>query len=92
MKSPEPAIGLISRFIHRITPTCRDITRLLSEQMDHALPLHTRIILRLHLLVCNACTQYKHQLLSLRTAMLSYPPAPLSSEAMARIKKLLGKH
>ncbi len=48
--------------------SCRDVTRLLSESMDHSLPLGKRIGVRLHLLVCRFCARYKRQLLLIREA------------------------
>ena len=36
------------QFVASVTPHCHDITRLLSESMEHPLPLRTRLLIRLH--------------------------------------------
>jgi hypothetical protein len=80
----------------RITPPCRDVTRLASEAMDRTLPLSTRIQLQLHYWICQGCAQYGRQLLALRQAMRrstseTHPPedVQLSSAAKARLKEAL---
>ena len=80
----------------RITPPCRDVTRLASESMDRTLPLSTRIRLQLHYWICQACAQYRRQLLVLRHATRrsaaethAQEDAQLSSAAKARLKEAL---
>ena len=51
---------------------CKDASRLVSRREDAALALGQRILLRLHLSVCGACTRFERQLLFLRTAMQKY--------------------
>ena len=41
---------------------CEKSARLLSEQRDHRLPWRTRVVLRLHLLLCSLCRVYGAQL------------------------------
>lgn len=52
--------------------SCKDASRLLSQMQDTdvALPLLLRI--RLHLLLCDACTRFQRQLRFLRQAMQHY--------------------
>ena len=52
----------------RISPPCRDVTKLASESLDRTLPLATRIRLQLHYWICQACEEYRRQLLILRQA------------------------
>ena len=52
---------------------CKDTSRLLSQAQDARLPLWERARLRLHLSVCDACTQFSRQLEFLRAAMRAYP-------------------
>ncbi len=76
--------------------SCRDVTRLLSESMDHSLPLGKRIGVRLHLLMCRFCARYERQLLLIRetarrlVATEEIPGAQtgetLSEEARERIR------
>ena len=73
---------------------CRDVTRLVSESMDRTLPFTTRIQLQLHLWICQACAQYRRQLLVLRQATRrsatethAQEETQLSSAARARLKE-----
>ena len=79
--------------------SCKDVTRLLSESMDHSLPLGKRVGVRLHLLICKFCARYERQLLLIRetvrrlAAMEDTPGEPpaetLSEEATERIRNSL---
>lgn len=57
-----------------LKPTCREVHRLVSEGMDRDLALLERVRLRLHLMVCGACTRFDGQMRLLRRAMRSFPP------------------
>jgi len=79
--------------------SCKDVTRLISESMDHSLPLGKRIGVRLHLLICKFCARYERQLILIRetfrrlAATVESPGGSfgetLSEEAKGRIKKTL---
>jgi hypothetical protein len=56
-----------------LKPTCREVHRLVSEGMDRDLTLVERTRMRLHLLVCAACTRFNLQMDTLRRAMRSFP-------------------
>lgn len=85
-------------FLARITPPCTDVTRFVSESMDRTFPVLTRIKLRLHLMICEGCAQYRQQLLALQQA-LQRPASPsqdqrqdappFSPAAQARLKEAL---
>jgi len=45
---------------------CEEVTKLVSQSLDRRLPLHQRIGIRLHLMMCKLCTQNFRQLLDLR--------------------------
>jgi hypothetical protein len=62
--------------VHRdgIKPTCREVHRLVSEGMDRELSLVERTRMRLHLVVCVACTRFNGQMELIRRAMRSMPP------------------
>ena len=49
--------------------SCKDASRLLSQAMDTRLPLGSRVRLRVHLLICDACTNFSKQLALLRRAI-----------------------
>jgi hypothetical protein len=52
--------------------SCKDVTRLVSQQEDVRLPFWARVRVRLHLSVCAACARFENQLRFLRTAMRMY--------------------
>jgi hypothetical protein len=56
-----------------LKPTCREVHRLVSEGMDRELSLVERVRMRLHLMVCDACTRFNGQMALLRRAMHSFP-------------------
>ncbi len=70
----------IEDFICRVTPSCTEMTHLLSEEMDHPLPWFTRFKMRVHFLMCCYCWRYKEGLHYLRKVFRS---SPLSVEALA---------
>jgi len=41
--------------------TCKETARLVSEGLDRKLPLWKRLNLRLHLMMCGACSAYRRQ-------------------------------
>lgn len=53
--------------------TCREIHQLVSEQMDRSLSLAERTRVRMHLLICAACTHFNGQMALLRQAMRKLP-------------------
>ena len=55
-------------------PTCREVHRLVSEGMDRELSIVERTRMRLHLVVCGACTRFNAQMSLLRRAMREIPP------------------
>jgi hypothetical protein len=61
---------MIRRLTHMLS--CKEATRLLSQAQDRPLSLGERVKLRLHLLVCTACTRFARQLAFMRTALSRY--------------------
>ncbi len=55
-------------------PSCREVHRLVSEGMDRDLTLVERTRMRVHLVVCEACTRFNGQMGLLRRAMRQMPP------------------
>jgi hypothetical protein len=83
-------------FIARLTPSCKEVTRLLSQGMDRPLPLRTRVALRLHFTVCDYCRRYAKQLRFLRQVSRVLPqrgvgrsPVTLPEAAKARLRQAL---
>lgn len=58
-----------------LKPTCKEVHRLVSEGMDRDLSLVERTRMRLHLVVCAACTRFNRQMDLLRRAMRAVPPS-----------------
>lgn len=54
-------------------PTCREVHRLVSERLDRKLSLVELTGLRLHLLICVACTNFNAQMGLIRRAMRELP-------------------
>jgi hypothetical protein len=61
---------MIRRLTHMLS--CKEATRLLSQAQDRPLALGERVKLRLHLVVCTACTRFERQLAFMRTALSRY--------------------
>jgi hypothetical protein len=75
--------------------SCQHVTKLISESLDHRLPLNRRIALWIHFLVCKTCLRVRKHLLLLRKATKNYDrragdkPSSLTPEARERIKRAL---
>ena len=53
--------------------TCKEIHRLVSEGLDRELSVIERTQMRLHLLICHACTNFSSQMRLIRQAMHKMP-------------------
>jgi hypothetical protein len=95
--SPLQKVGrIMMRLMARVMPPCRDISRLVSDAMDHRLPLHQRALIRLHLSMCVLCRRYERQLHLLHHAADHFADPeqnqvtpPLSAAARERLKTSL---
>jgi len=56
----------MGRILEKLTPSCKDVTRMMSEAMDRRLPLRQRLAIYLHRLICVWCDRYYRQIHSLR--------------------------
>ena len=56
-----------------LMPTCKEAHRLTSEALDRELTLMERTRLRMHLLICIACTNMQGQMALMRKAMRQMP-------------------
>ena len=52
--------------------SCKDASRLVSQREEAPLTAWQRLVLRLHLSVCAACSRFERQIAFLRTAMQRY--------------------
>ena len=48
---------------------CKEAAQIISQGMDESLPWWKRIALRLHLSICDACTNFRRQVRLLREAV-----------------------
>ena len=48
---------------------CKEVSEMVSESMDRALPFHQRVLIRMHLLMCKDCARCKEQYETIRAAM-----------------------
>lgn len=77
--------------------TCKEAAARVSQSMDRELSLGERFGLRLHLLICTACTRFQRQAEFLRRAARAYAragiegtePLRLSATARTRIQSTL---
>ncbi len=49
--------------------TCKEATHLVSEGLDRDLGLMERVRLRIHLLICDGCTNFSRQMAFIRKAI-----------------------
>jgi len=76
---------------------CKEVSRRVSESMDHRLPLYQRMLIRMHLLMCKYCTRFRRQLLLMREYSRSPqmaedfldPTVVLPPDARERIRQAL---
>lgn len=52
--------------------TCKQASELISQSLDQRLSWYNRLKLRLHLSICDACTQFSRQLGRLRAAIQNW--------------------
>jgi predicted anti-sigma-YlaC factor YlaD len=58
-------------------PTCRQMSELVTDYLERALPLRTRLDARWHLLLCPACRRYYDQMRRTIRLLAGRPlPAP----------------
>ncbi len=50
-------------------PTCKEVSRLVSQGLDRRLGFIERLRLRVHLAICDGCTNFKKQMEFLRKAV-----------------------
>ena len=72
---------------------CHEVSRKVSQSMDTPLPLHQRLAIRFHLMMCRYCARFRRQLFELRklSRSIGSPPSRevLSPQAKAQIKQAL---
>ena len=56
----------------RLIPTCREASELLSLAQDRPLTLREKVLLHVHLPLCDGCRNFKSQLVFMRRAVREY--------------------
>jgi len=73
---------------------CKDVSEKISLSMDVSLPVHQRMAIRFHLMMCRYCSRFHRQLKLLRKIcaridsdpMPEFDPPGLSQDAKDRLK------
>ena len=52
-----------------LMPSCKEVTRLISEGLDRDLGFGARVALRVHFMMCKGCRNFEDQMLRLREAV-----------------------
>ncbi len=79
---------------------CKDTTELVSENMDHNLPVFKRWRMGFHLVLCKYCRKYRAQLETLRKMTRGLdkevsdtaPEASLKPDSKERMKQIIEKN
>jgi hypothetical protein len=86
----------MGRFLEKITPSCKDVTRMMSEAIDRQLPLRKRFAVYLHRLICVWCDRYYRQLHLMRDRskklhlhLDDVPNEELTPDAKTKIKRVM---
>jgi hypothetical protein len=94
LKQNGKLITRIVTWIETITPSCRDMTHLVSQSMDRRLSLQNRLAIWLHLTICDHCVRFTQHLGFIRKvsrSVLKYaekmPSAGLPASAKEPMKE-----
>jgi len=56
----------------KLIPTCRETSEVLSRAQDRPLTLREKVVLMVHLPLCNGCRNFRKQLAFIRDAARKY--------------------
>lgn len=70
---------------------CEKVTHLVSESLDHKLPLYRQLGMRIHLLMCKFCSRYQKQLLFLRKTARLYSERSEDLDSSIKLSSEVGK-
>jgi predicted anti-sigma-YlaC factor YlaD len=63
-----------------LLPNCKQTHQLVSEGLDRRLTLAERAKMKLHLSICESCTNFNGQMALLHKAMRDYPAAATNTD------------
>lgn len=96
MKPPGPVKRWFITWVWNHTPTCKELTRLVSQRLDGPLPLLTRLRIRLHTTICVWCQRYLEQVKLVHDVAPGYADKvgqasakSLSADAKERMKRAM---
>ena len=52
--------------------SCKDAAKTVAEGLERELPLHRRVALKFHLLICSACRRYRRQVIGINRLVRRY--------------------
>jgi len=74
-----------------MTLSCKEVSELVSQSLDRELSLRERAAVRLHLMMCRMCANYRSQIQFMHRVVHQMehhtPTTPLPEAAKERIKK-----
>jgi hypothetical protein len=70
-------------------PSCREVTRLLSSGEVEISPAVQRILMRLHLLMCDDCRRYSRELRQLGETAREAFRSPLDADRLAALERAI---
>jgi hypothetical protein len=89
-------------WLARRLPDCKPMTRMLGESLDREMGWWDRLIMKLHLFTCDACSRYLKQVSFLKDALHAhgerepetseFSTTTLSAASKERIKSMLRNH
>jgi predicted anti-sigma-YlaC factor YlaD len=56
----------------KLLTSCKVAAKAAAEALEHRLPLHRRLALGVHLLICSACRRYRAQVIGLNRLVRRY--------------------
>lgn len=62
----EPSKKPMQKLMDSLMPSCEIVSHKISESMDHKISIVDRARVRIHLMVCDLCTRYRDQLLTIQ--------------------------
>ena len=76
---------------------CKEVSLKVSESLDRKLPLHKRMMIRIHMMMCRYCARFQQQMILIRQIARYAKPlestteesVKLSEDARARLKQTL---
>ena len=70
-------------------PSCREVTRLLASGEVEISPAVQRILMRLHLLMCDDCRRYSRELRQLGETAREALRSPLDADRLAALERAI---